>query len=332
MTSLMATCDVTDDARRAPFDTFPLHQPLVGRRFGHGQSIGHHGELLQGTFEDSDGLRHRALVTLPLPGLVTHAYFHPGPGAPGRVTVKPTWKRKAAAAAELILSRYLPTASGELVIHGAGAQPGLGLGSSTSDVTAALRAVADCYALPVTAADLARLAVEAEGASDSVMLDSQVVLFAHRCGHVLESFDRLLPHIVVVGCDTDPDRGGVDTLGFRPPEHTAAEIGEFRCLLGLLRHGLSTGSVSLLAKVAEASARINQRYLPTREFDNLSTIARETGGLGIQVSHSGTVAGILFDGSVPGAVSRAEDCQRILRKRGFEDPWVFHSHSVKDGR
>src|SRR4051812_3877183 len=44
---------------------------------GVGWAPAHHGELLQGTFADTDGAPHRALVTLPLPHLGSKAVFHP---------------------------------------------------------------------------------------------------------------------------------------------------------------------------------------------------------------------------------------------------------------
>jgi uncharacterized protein involved in propanediol utilization len=294
---------------------------------GIGHAIGHHGELLQGTFRFGDDRPTMALITLPLPGLVTRAVFRPGvtSAAPGPVvTVLPPWKDKARAAVELVLREHVPGApGGRLVLHGDDVPPGLGLGSSTSDVTAALRAIVGCYGLSLTPEDIARLAVRAEGASDSVMLDDRVVLFAQRRGLVLEEFEHELPPMIVVGCDTDPARGGINTLELPLPEHSAAELACFQVLLGLCRNALATGSVPLLAKVADASARINQRYLPTRGFALLRQICLDAHGLGVQVSHSGTVAGVIFDGAAPGAMQAASRCRRLMRRRGFAEPRIL---------
>ncbi len=149
------------------------------------------------------------------------------------------------------------------------------------------------------------------------MLENRAVLFGQRSGRVLEDFDRALPEMILVGCDTDPTHTGVDTLSLRPPDYTAEEIGRFRVLLGVLRHALDTGSVPLLARVAEASALINQRRLPTRGLDVLREVAARTGGLGVQVSHSGTVASIIFDPATPGVAEHVERCARLLDERGF---------------
>lgn len=283
---------------------------------GRGSAIGHHGELLQGTFADLEGAYHRALVTLPLPQLVTKAEFRPRRN--DQVTVAPAGKQKACRAAELVLSRYAPGFGGHLTISGE-ARAGIGMGSSTSDVTAALRAVADCLGLGLTPRDIGRLAVQAEGASDSVMFTG-TVLFAHRSGQVLEELADGLPAMLVAGCDTDPGRGGVDTLAFPPPGHCQEERASFGALRDALRRALATGSVPELARIAEASAAINQRYLPTRGFDALRRIAKESGGLGVQVSHSGTLAGIIYDGLDWEAARRG---QRLLRESGFHEPWLF---------
>jgi uncharacterized protein involved in propanediol utilization len=300
-----------------------LREPA--RNVGYGSAVGHHGELVQGTFHDRLGVPRPGLITMPLPGLVTRAEFRPSPVArpDSLVTVVPAWKQKAQRAAELLLRRHVPTATGgELVISGQ-TPPGLGLGSSTSDVTAALRAVADCYGIRLADTELAALAVQAEHASDSVMLEHRVVLFASRSGQILEEFPQPLPDMVVVGCDTDPDRGGVDTLAMPPAVATPADLARFRVLLGYFRHALATRSVPLLARVAEASAVLNQRILPTREFAHLRRTARETGGLGVQIAHSGTVAGIIFDPHQRDTARRVAECSRALRRHGFTEPHVF---------
>ncbi|TIV97685.1 MAG: hypothetical protein E5V77_12645, partial [Mesorhizobium sp.] len=44
---------------------------------GFGQAIGHHGELLQGVFEDTDGRLCRGLITLPFASRQSTATFWP---------------------------------------------------------------------------------------------------------------------------------------------------------------------------------------------------------------------------------------------------------------
>ena len=49
----------------------------VGVGVGVGWAPGHHGELLQGAFDDGTGRVRRALVTLPQPDRGSRAVFHP---------------------------------------------------------------------------------------------------------------------------------------------------------------------------------------------------------------------------------------------------------------
>ena len=64
---------------------------------------------------------------------------------------------------------------------------------------------------------------------------------------------------------------------------------------GALRRALATEDVRLVGRVATASARINERFLPKPNLEILLAECLRNGGCGIQVAHSGTVAGMIFD-------------------------------------
>lgn len=299
-------------------------------RAGTGRAPCHHGELLQGVFLDGAGRRCAGLVTLPMPGPAGRARFQPRPGtAPGDLTVVPEGRTKAARAAVLAVAECArrsgrPACGGELRLTG-GVPVGLGMGSSTSDVIAAVRAVADGYGLRLPPDTVARLAVRAELASDPLMLDGRPVLFAQREGRVLEVLGPALPPLVVVGCALG---GGapVDTLALpvRPPAEAAAdEVRAFERLRALLRRAVATGDVRLLGEVATASARIGQRVLAHPEFDALTAVARRVGAAGVQIAHSGAVAGLLFDPAAPGLRHRVRSCLRALDAHGIPATRTF---------
>jgi len=275
----------------------------AGTAFGVGYAPAHHGELLQGVFADHTGQLRRALVTLPLPGLGSRAVFHPSQHHWGIVgTPELTKVRRAAILTLQELSQHGPperspgpgpAKGGQLEIT-SDIPRGIGMGSSTSDVTATIRAVANYHGVRLPRETVGRLAVQAECASDSIMIDDRVVLFAHRDGDVLESLGHQLPAMVVVGCDTAPGTR-VDTLRFRPADYHDDEIAAFRVLRAGLRRAVATGDLPLLGRVATASARINQRFLPKPELESLLALCHRLGGCGVQVAHSGTVAGLIFD-------------------------------------
>jgi uncharacterized protein involved in propanediol utilization len=193
---------------------------------------------------------------------------------------------------------------------------GIGMGSSTSDVTATIRAVADYHGMSLAREEVARLAVLAECAADPIMIDDGVVLFAQRDGIVLETLGPRLPPMIVVGCYTEPDTR-IDTLGFRPADYDDREIGAFRVLRAAMRRALATGDVALLGQVATASARINQRFLPKPNLEILLDECLRHGGCGVQVAHSGTLAGLIFDARLPGIEEEVQRCAARVEELGF---------------
>ncbi|MFD4372205.1 GHMP kinase [Streptomyces sp. NPDC058486] len=302
----------TSAAAPAPAPVQPTPTP------GTGHAPSHHGELLQGVFLDADGRPRAGLVTLPMAAPGTRADFTPRPGTPpDAVTVVPGGRTKAARAARLAVTVCAartgrPAHGGTLRLTGS-VPLGLGMGSSTSDVLATVRAVADAYGIRLDAGTTARLAVRAERASDPLMLDARPVLFAQREGRVLEVLGPALPPLLVVGCLLG---GGapVDTLALPAPAATPtpAELRAYARLRDRLRRALAEGDTALLGRVATASARRAQRVLRQPEFDALVALARRTGAVGVQIAHSGCVAGVLHDPTVPGAEARADATRRAL--------------------
>lgn len=289
------------------------------RSVGKDSCAGHHGEILQGTFRIA-GRLVRALVTLPTPEVVAEASvvldrFRPD------VVVSPASKSKAAAAAELTL-RTLGVGGGCRVTLRNNAPAGIGVGTSTCDVVATIRAVADAAGRTLSALEVARLAVVAETASDSVMLPGAVTLFAHREGRVLEVLAAALPPLLLVGCHIGPV-GAVDTLGFPPARYTPDEIARMNVMLGGLRHATRRSDAVLLGRIATLSARMNQRFLPVPQFTELCGIADAVGAVGVQVAHSGKVAGIIFDKRDPATGKAAELCQRELDSIGIPNSYQF---------
>ena len=282
---------------------------------GLGSAEQHHGELLQGALRRARELVP-CLITMPGKGVGSTARFWArGPAgshaprganassggkgslevtAPWKLEVTPPWKQKAARAASLALAHLGAPVTGRLEIECSVAS-GVGLGSSTSDVVAAIRAVSAAYGAALDASTVARLAVEAEGASDPIMFDRERVLFAQRQGRVLESFGTWIPQYTVMSFDADPAAGGVDTLGLPVPSYTGAELAAFESLVARAREAFGRCDSGALAVIATESAGLNQRFLPMRNFDRIRRLADQSGALGLQISHSGTIGGVLFE-------------------------------------
>jgi len=155
------------------------------------------------------------------------------------------------------------------------------------------------------------------------MFEERTILFAQREGIVLEDFALQLPALDVVGFNSDPSGGGVDTLGLLPAHYGSLDVEMFRPLLGLLRRALCEQDAALLGLVASASARINQRYLPKPHFDCLERLVESVGAVGLQVAHSGSVMGLLFDSTAPDREERIAAAEASLQELSFPQPWHF---------
>lgn len=281
-------------------------------RTGTGECGAHHGELLQGWFADSSGAVRPGLLTLPLPGCAVRAVFTPGDGG---ITVTPPDRVKARRAARLAADA-VGAPGGHLVLDGA-VPTGLGMGSSTADVVATVRAVADAYDVVPSPRTVARLAVAAEAASDPLMFDGRPRLFAHRDGDVLEELGDALPPMRVLGCLLGHGRP-VDTPSVRPPFPAPEDVRAYAALRAQLRRAVATDDVELLGRVATRSAR---RARPGPELDVLDEVAARSGAVGVQIAHSGNVAGLLFDARDP--VSGPHRAAAALRGRGMPPTRLF---------
>jgi len=323
-TSVATSATATGTTPAAPVDRrasvrtiFP--PPGEGARPGTGEVHAHHGEIVQGVFY-ADGVLEHGLVTLPCSLYRTRARFRPVRSGP--LTVEPGDRRRARAAARLTLDALGRTGWGGAIRIDGNVPLRWGCGSSTTDVLATIRAVADAFDAVLEPAWAARLAVAAETASDSLMFaPGRAVLFAQRRGSMLLDLGGPLPPVRVLGFNTEADRG-VETLSLPPVPYTAWEREAFGPILGLLRHAVERQDPALLGRVATASTLINQRHRPKRSMPRLLEAAAEAGALGVQVAHSGTVAGFLFEPG-EGASPRVERAREALGRLGMHRSWEF---------
>ncbi|MGF9566869.1 GHMP kinase [Neorhizobium sp. BT27B] len=210
------------------------------------------------------------------------------------ITVSPSSCEKSRNAGELAIAAFGNASVGGHLQIATDIPIGQGMGSSTADVLASIHAVLDYHGAEPTPEMIMKIAVAAETACDATLFRQHAVVFAHREGFVIEAFRRPIPPLAIISIDTAPDLR-VSTLEHQPAVYEPDEIEAFRPLHSLLRLAINTGNVQLLGRVATASARINERFLPKPYLQTLHDIARRFDAAGIQVAHSGTLAGIIFD-------------------------------------
>jgi uncharacterized protein involved in propanediol utilization len=295
------------------------------RHLGVGTAGHHHGEILQGALRRTRELIP-CLITMPARGVGSTARYFRAPGQPWEVV--PAWKGKAERAARLTLAHIGEGLGGRLEIE-CSVATGIGLGSSTCDVVAAIRAVSSAHGVQLDAAQVARFAIEAEGAADPIMFEDEVVLFAQRRGQVMESFGAWIPQYTVLSIDTDPGTVGIDTLSLPLPDYSNAELARLEGMIDGVRDAFRRRDSAAIAAIASQSAELNQRFVALRKFREICTFAEAHRALGVQISHSGTVAGILFDPqSVAPEGELAAQFAEELRSLGVRTLGQFTTGSV----
>ncbi|AOO85192.1 kinase (plasmid) [Bosea vaviloviae] len=263
------------------------------------------------------------MVTLPLASSRAKATFTCT--ARRVLTVRPHDKIKAGLAARKTLDHLGVVEGGVLNIE-SNIPVGHGYGSSTADVVAAVRAVAAAHTARLQPSRISRLAVAAEQASDAIAFDEHAVLFAQREGVVLEDFGGSLPPLLLVGFKPT---GGlpIDTLHLPPARYKSAEIQQFRVLRALIAHAVRYQDPKNLGRAATASALLNQRHLPKPHLERVIEIAEGAGACGVQVAHSGSLLGIIFDPAGTNFRQRAESVAASVQRGGFCD---VEFHQIND--
>ncbi len=251
---------------------------------GTGSACGTTGELVQGVIGERD-----FMVTFPVDLDVTAVAAE---WSLPVVEVWPRYKEKArTAVVSLLRTLGRPTAPGRgLRVRISSPLPdGKGMASSSADIIAACRAVADLYDVRLGDEELGALACAVEP-SDAVMVGHPVVFDFIR-GRVLRDPGRPLPVLAVV-----VDMGGsVDTVGFRRVPYDQDERELLRRAHDMAVGGLLAGDLATVGAAATVSSRVNQRRQPKQALEELYAIARSHGGHGVSVAHSGTTAALLFD-------------------------------------
>lgn len=259
------------------------------RRTGVGSAFGTCGELLQGVLAEN-GLDF--LVTLPIrAGSV--AVFKPDPQL-DRVETTPGHKVKSRYLAELMLRRRSVFGGGRLLLSSSLTE-GKGLASSSADLVATARAVADATGHAASPTEIESYLRVIEP-SDGVMYPG-VVAFYHR---QVRLHSRLppLPPLTIVATDGG---GQVDTIEFnhRPKPYTAGTRREYSVLLRTLTAALGRRDLATVGAIATRSAILNSVLLERPHLHAAICASEQIGALGVVVAHSGTTVGLLLSDADP---------------------------------
>jgi L-threonine kinase len=172
---------------------------------------------------------------------------------------------------------------------------GKGMASSSADLVASARAVADAYRLVLDPTEIEEL-IRGIEPSDGVMYDGAVA-FCH-CEVRLLARLGPLPPMTVVGVD---EGGVIDTVAFNgvPKSYTLEDMYEYEIMLAGVRDAVKSGDAATLGDLATRSARMNQRMAPKRLLEPMLQLSQDQGALGVVAAHSGTSLGLLLSDEDP---------------------------------
>ena len=184
-----------------------------------------------------------------------------------------------------------------------------GMASSTADIVAAIGATAAALNAEISIFQQAELALSIEP-SDGVMLPG-IALFDHRGGRIARSLGDP-PEMRVLVLEFT---GVVDTESFNAVDRSAElqrQAARFRDALDLITKGLESGDCKLIGRGATQSALAYQAVLPKPQLPAVLALGQTAGAVGVNVAHSGTVMGILFDGDEDRATWAGDEAWKRL--------------------
>jgi L-threonine kinase len=168
---------------------------------------------------------------------------------------------------------------------------GKGCSSSTADMVASVDGLAAALSLALKPQYVGRMLTEIE--PNDGLHHPGTSAYHHTSGELIARFD-FVPAWEILGVDFG---GTVDTVEFNRREFawSDAETRQYAELLERALTALSAGDAPALCEIATASTMLWQRINPKPRLDGVLQLMRDTGGLGVANTHSGTYVGILYE-------------------------------------
>lgn len=167
-----------------------------------------------------------------------------------------------------------------------------GMASSTADITAASLLTASLINKAITLKEIGKLALSIEP-SDGLFFPG-IVAFDHVKGQFFQSLGKAIPLKILVY-----DFGGqVNTVDFNNrtdlKEKNRTKEVDIKKAYQLVLEGLTKGEPQLIGQGATISSLANQNILHKPGLEDLVKLINSFNALGVNIAHSGTIAGILL--------------------------------------
>jgi len=168
-----------------------------------------------------------------------------------------------------------------------------GMASSTADIAAACLATAEALNYQLSPQEIAEIALSIEP-SDGLFFPG-IVAFDHVGGKIYKPIGNALTLDILIY-----DFGGeVDTIVFNQRPDLKAKNrqkeNQIKKAMRLVEMGFQNNNPGLIAQGATISALANQSILSKPDLEDILELVMKKGALGINIAHSGTLMGILFE-------------------------------------
>lgn len=191
---------------------------------------------------------------------------------------------------------------------------GKGMASSSADIASICQLTALSCRTKLNQDEIAKIAATIEP-TDGVFCKG-IVRYDHLNGSILENLG-LAPHIKILMFDCG---GKVDTLSFNRRKDLKKLYKEnepiVKDALDYLRIGFKEKNNKYIGKACVMSAYANQKILYKKQLEDIMFISERYGAVGVNVAHSGTVIGVLFDTKTE--AKNIEECKQQILNDCFD--------------
>lgn len=170
---------------------------------------------------------------------------------------------------------------------------GKGMGSSTADVLSGIRALASAVGEALTPETEGMLATHVES-SDGTMYPG-IAAVNQKTGEALRRWEWFPEFVIVMLVPNDTVL--TEAIDFTSKEEKAAE---YEGLLADFDQAITDRSIEDFAAASTRAAELNAPYVANPYANNLSPRLAELGALGLNVGHTGTVCGLLYENTPEG--------------------------------
>ncbi|WP_110952938.1 GHMP family kinase ATP-binding protein [Anaerosinus massiliensis] len=256
------------------------------------------GELIQGSINNEP-----FLVTCPI-DLYSAATILP------QKKIAPRLGRKSQLAISKVLEYLKINMPFDSFIKISSSLPkGKGMASSSADIAAICKAIALFFDRNLTLDEIAFIAASIEP-TDGIFYEG-IVKINHLTG-TCQEFLGNPPAMLIALFDLG---GSIDTLSFNRRTDLEAlntkKESHILQALDLVRKGIRTHDTRLIGQGTTLSALANQETLYKPGLESMIKIAENCGAVGVNIAHSGTIIGILFDLEQAEGLSKSIDLAKL---------------------